>query len=503
MSEDQNEKLLKDYPSYITIDQTKAILNQLENCICKIFVDDGSKATGFFCNIKHKNIDIPVLITNNHVLNEDNIKLNKIIKICFNNENELIYKDIKINQERLIYTSKKYDTTIIEIKKEKDEIFNYLELDKNIFQDNSNLLYYNDTIYILHYPGNKIASVSYGLLNKKEEINFEMLHYCSTEKGSSGSPILSLNDMKVIGIHKSAGNFNFNKGSFLKYPIEEFISQIKDNKLKNEIICIYNKQKDEINLLHDYSKNMEYMPFEEKKLYIEGKNNINEKNIEIYINSKKINFNYKYKSNEKGNIKVKFKFNKLLTNTSWMFYGCGSLESIDLSLFNTNNVNNMKNMFFRCSSLKSIDLSSFNTTNVNSMEEMFFGCSSLKSIDLYSFNTTNVNNMSGMFLRCSSLKSIDLSSFNTINVNNMKDMFSECSSLKSIDLSSLNTINVNNMSGMFFGCSSLKSIDLSSFNTINVNKMESMFIGCSSLKKENIKIKEYGKKLLDEIKYLK
>ena len=42
--------------------------------------------------------------------------------------------------------------------------------------------------------------------------------------------------MKVIGIHKSAGNFNFNKGSFLIYPIEEFISQIKDNKLKNEII---------------------------------------------------------------------------------------------------------------------------------------------------------------------------------------------------------------------------------------------------------------------------
>ena len=81
-----------------------------------------------------------------------------------------------------MYTSKKYDTTIIEIKKEKDEIFNYLELDKNIFQDNSNLLYYNDTIYILHYPGNNMASVSYGLLNKKEKINYEILHYCSTEK---------------------------------------------------------------------------------------------------------------------------------------------------------------------------------------------------------------------------------------------------------------------------------------------------------------------------------
>ena len=35
-----------------------------------------------------------------------------------------------------------------------------------------------------------------------------------------------------------------------------------------------------------------------------------------------------------------------------MFGGCFSLKSIDLSLFNTTNVENMKNMFFDCSSLK-------------------------------------------------------------------------------------------------------------------------------------------------------
>ena len=151
MTEDKKEKLLAGYPSYITIDQTKTILNQLENCICKIFVDDGSKATGFFCNIKHNNKEMLALITNNHVLNEDNIKLNNIIKICYNNKNELIYKDIIINKDRIVYSSKEYDTTIIEIKKEKDDIYNYLEVDKNIFQDNSNILYYNNTIYILMY----------------------------------------------------------------------------------------------------------------------------------------------------------------------------------------------------------------------------------------------------------------------------------------------------------------------------------------------------------------
>jgi surface protein len=73
--------------------------------------------------------------------------------------------------------------------------------------------------------------------------------------------------------------------------------------------------------------------------------------IYIYINNKKIKFDYKYKSSEKGNIKVIFKFNKLLTSTNNMFSRCSSLESIDLSSFNTSNVNNMSCVFDGCSSL--------------------------------------------------------------------------------------------------------------------------------------------------------
>ena len=48
----------------------------------------------------------------------------------------------------------------------------------------------------------------------------------------------------------------------------------------------------------------------------------------------------------------------------------------------------MRGMFSVCSSLKSINLSSFNTNNVNNMREMFNYCSCLESIDLSSFNTT-------------------------------------------------------------------------------------------------------------------
>ena len=54
--------------------------------------------------------------------------------------------------------------------------------------------------------------------------------------------------------------------------------------MKNEITCIYNKQKDEIDLLHDYSLNIDDLDDDDeiKKSYIEGKNNINGNNIDIY-----------------------------------------------------------------------------------------------------------------------------------------------------------------------------------------------------------------------------
>ena len=80
--------------------------------------------------------------------------------------------------------------------------------------------------------------------------------------------------------------------------------------------------------------------------------NIFENYMDIYIDNKKIKFDYKYKIKDTKEIKVKFIFKKILTNTMCMFFKCSSLKSIDLSSFNTTNVNNMSRMFFGCSSLK-------------------------------------------------------------------------------------------------------------------------------------------------------
>ena len=57
---------------------------------------------------------------------------------------------------------------------------------------------------------------------------------------------------------------------------------------------------------------------------------------------------------------------------SLMFAGCHSLENINLSNFNTQNVNDIHSMFKRCCSLTNINLSNFNTQNVKDMDYMFF-----------------------------------------------------------------------------------------------------------------------------------
>ena len=125
MSEIIQEKLIEEQPIPVSIEGTKKILFQMENCICKIYLKNGEKGTGFFCKIPFNNNILPVLITNNHILNENDIKDNNIIEISINN-NEI--KEIKIDNLRKKYTNsdKNIDITIIEIRPNKDGIYNYI-----------------------------------------------------------------------------------------------------------------------------------------------------------------------------------------------------------------------------------------------------------------------------------------------------------------------------------------------------------------------------------------
>ena len=203
----------------VSLEGTNKILNQMKFSVCKIH-KIGFNGTGFFCNLPYKSKILPFLITNNHVLNNQDIEINKSITISINNE----FKDIKIDETRITLTNKELDFTLIEIKKDLDniDINNCLELNEYINKEDQhiNKIYSKKSVYSIHYPKDENVVVSYGLISQINEN--EIHHSCYTEEGSSGAPILSLKDFKVIGIHYGTKqHFNFNKGTFIKYIITE------------------------------------------------------------------------------------------------------------------------------------------------------------------------------------------------------------------------------------------------------------------------------------------
>ena len=91
------------------------ISNQMKNSICKIFENKDVKGTGFFCYIPFENNKLSVLVTNNHIIDDEYIKRNKNIHIAMNDDT--IEKDIILDESKTIYSSKDYNITIIEIMK--------------------------------------------------------------------------------------------------------------------------------------------------------------------------------------------------------------------------------------------------------------------------------------------------------------------------------------------------------------------------------------------------
>ena len=398
------EKEIRGHPSPVSIKDTKEILLQMENCICKIFLENGEIGTGFFCKIPFNNNLLHVLITNNHVLNENDIGINKIINIMINNE----VKKIEIDNLRIKYTNSDLDITIIEIKPNKDGIKSYLEIDLddiNKKEENIEFEYINKSIYILHYPDGEL-SVSYGIIKSISD-NLKINHTCCTKGGSSGSPILSLKTFKVIGIHYGSAqksNIFLNYGTYIKHAIDEF------NKYYEKI----NKNENEINIIYKTNDEGIENIFGEK--FVEK----NKNNIELFINGNKNVLINKYNL-RKGENNIKIIIKNKITNLEYMFYDCKYLKKIEgLKYLDTKNINNFSNMFYGCSSLSDIKaLQNWNVSNGNDFNWMFLGCSSLSDIKpLENWNVSNGHYYIGMFRGCSSL--LDIKTLQNWNLSNWK-----------------------------------------------------------------------------------
>ena len=238
------------YPQPVTREQSKIILMQMANGICKVN-SDKEIASGFFCYIPFDAVNMKVLITNHHVISEKYCKENKYIEINLNDgENHI---SIPIQDDRKKYFNEKYDITIIQIRKKDNINAQFLELDESVIYEKTEKYFKHLTIYNISYPSSNKAMVSYGLL--KEVNDSKLICLCSSERSCSGSPILNLSSYRIIGLNigsiTNKDNLE-NKCCFLKKPIKDFINTINKSKdfkflYQSLFIDIYQNQQKQLN----------------------------------------------------------------------------------------------------------------------------------------------------------------------------------------------------------------------------------------------------------------
>ena len=375
----------------LSLDNIDKITEKMKTCICQVYGQ--LTGTGFFCRIPYEGKNIPVLMTNYHIISDDFLKNNKSFKISINNGEK--YDTINLNENSKIYSSirDKYDIMIIKLKDENNK-YNYLDLDDHLFDEDSEDIYKNKSIYILHYPNDDKVHVSFGYGIEKLD-KYYIKHLCNTEHCSSGSPILNLKTNKVIGIHNGAiinknNETKYNKGILLKYPLNELIKETKEVKSinKNELLNKTNEikltveiNKDDINEDIYFLDNTD-STYKGIKHYHDNLKELNESNTELYINDIKYKYKKYFKPDKEGIYIIKLKINTYIKDCSFMFCGCNNIINIDLSSFqDTKNVNNMSCMFFGCKKLESLpDISRWDTKNVNNMIVMFRDCHKLESL---------------------------------------------------------------------------------------------------------------------------
>ena len=186
---------------------------------------------------------------------------------------------------------------------------------------------------------------------------------------------------------------------------------------------------------------------------------------------------------------------KPIISASYMYYN-SQASTIDLSSFNTSNVNSFSRTFegtvvkeldvsnfvtkkvrhmdgmFQKTNLTSIDVSNFDTSYVGFMNQMFYNTKLTEIKGLENFDTSMVLYMNNMFWKCPA-SVIDVSNFDTSSVTDMSSMFSDTVAT-TLDVSKFNTSKVTSMSSMFSNTQAT-ILDVSNFDTSNVTNMGHMF----------------------------
>ena len=145
-----------EYPEPVSKRCTQEILRQMDTIFYKI-----KENIGFFCKIKYKNENIQALIINKYINDEDIKSYNTLI----NKEN--------IELDKIIYKSIEFNISLIKIKDNRYN-FNFIEIDDKFYENDSEIYYDKESIYILQCDNIKNILVSYGMV---KGINKEKLKY--------------------------------------------------------------------------------------------------------------------------------------------------------------------------------------------------------------------------------------------------------------------------------------------------------------------------------------
>ena len=142
-----------------------------------------------------------------------------------------------------------------------------MELDENLFNEDLNIFFEKQSIYIIHYINKINPGVTYDIIDNKDKYFIDLCWYI--ESISIGCPIINLSNNKLIGIYIDSINDLYNgKGILLKFPIIEFINNYNtinknnndknDDKNENQIDIIVKIRKEDINKKIYFLDNTEY-----------------------------------------------------------------------------------------------------------------------------------------------------------------------------------------------------------------------------------------------------
>ena len=449
--------------------------------------------TGFFIKFKdpqEENRYKYFLMTNEHVLQKEIIyeeQVNFSIKYYFEQYSRIF--DFKKGERFIKEYKTKYglDVTIVEIKP--NEIIEYKPSTQKGSSGSPLILKNRTNIIGIHLAGVKEHDINIG------NFIFEIIKDVQTikevdyiyEEDKNRDKINFTSSKPVIS--KSLDTRNYKKGSYEIYVKKhnEKVIYIKvtniDTKVEFYDYVLY-KNLDE--KLDEFDYNIYFFEFNEvdnllkikvkNKLYLSLKKDDNEKN-ENYIIAK---IEIKDQINRNKSVQIINSFeesNRLYKNNQYNMTETGILFNPNKSY---SDIIDMIKKYENENEIKE------NCELIIDYKKVPFNYvwqfSSIGSHYIkYNFKKP-LTKTNFLFYKCKFLTEIDLTNFDTKNVTNMENMFDGCNSLKKINLTNVNTRNTLSMYGMFGECSSLENIDFIFFNTEKVQNMQKMFFHCVSLK---------------------